>query len=157
MPMTINDMNGNILGVPTNPLNAVVIGGQTGIQQEPIGITNVPKAAYQTMKTFTGTITTSTTLTVAATLYTVTAGKTFYISDVSFCNNAVYPSQVSVNASAALNTAPVIIGHSLNTSPFSMANIGTEPSVAGGTPVTAQATLTSTSTTVTYFIAGYEQ
>jgi len=123
----------------------------------PVPMTMAPKSPAQTMKTFTGTITTSTSVTVSATLYTVTAGKTFYLTDVIFCNNSANPSQVSVNASASLNTAPIIIGHAINTEAFDAINIGTEPSVAGGTPVTAQAGATTVATLTTYFIAGYEQ
>jgi hypothetical protein len=157
MSITISDLNGNTMGISTNPESNNVMNGQTSISALPIAMTMVPKAPYQTMKNFTGTITTSTSVTVAATLYTVTTGKTFYLTDVAFCNNSANVSQVSVNASASLNTAPVIIGHSLNTSPFELTNIGTEPSIAGGTAITAQTGVTTTATTVTYFVAGYEQ
>lgn len=131
--------------------------GSCNSSTNPVFIIQAPSGAGQVRKTFTGTIATSTTVTVAATLYTVTAGKTFYLTDVSFCNNSANSSLVSVNASASLNTAYIMEGHSQSTSPYVMTNIGTEPSVAGGTPITAQAALTTVATTVSYFIAGYEQ
>jgi hypothetical protein len=135
----------------------IEVNGDTASIVNPVPFIIVPKAPNQTMKTFTGIITTSTTATTSATLYTVTAGKTFYLTDVAFCNNSANPSQVSVNASASLNTAPIIIGHAISTAPFELTNIGTEPSVAAGTPITAQAGLTTVATVCTYFVAGYEQ
>jgi len=133
------------------------INGADASITNPIPYTVCPKAPNQTMKTFCGTITTSTTLTVAATLYTVTAGKTFYLTDIAFTNNSTNASLVSVNASASLNTNPIINGHAINTSPFEMTNIGTEPSVGSAVPVTAQAGMTAVITTIGYFVAGYEQ
>jgi hypothetical protein len=157
MPMTINDQNGNILGSNTNPLNTVTLGGQTVVTQTPILVSTAPKAPFQTMKTFTGTITTQTGATTIANLYTVSTGKTFYLTDVIMCNNSANVSQVSINASVTPGASPVMIGHTLNTSPLSALNIGTEPSIAAGNPVVVQAGQTSVATSVTYFVAGYEQ
>ena len=142
MPMTINDQNGNILGVPINP----------------IAVTQAPKATAQTMKNFTGTSNTSTTGTTVVNLgYTVTAGKTFYLTDVIICNNSANPSQVSVNGSLTAGASPIIIGHAINTEAFDAVNIGTEPSVAGGNPLSVQLGQTTVATACTYFVAGYEQ
>lgn len=137
--------------------NESITAGQSVVTTNPVAVTQAPKASYQTMKNFTGVLTTSTTLTQVVPLYTVTAGKTFYLTDVAFCNNAAFPSQVSVNASSTINASPIIIGHAINTAPFALTNIGTEPSVASASPVTAQIGATTTATSVTYFVAGYEQ
>ena len=139
--------------VPQN----MVAHGSANVADNPVAITQAPKANYQTMKTFTGVLTTSTTVTTVQNLYTVTAGKTFYITDVAFCNNSANPSQVSVNASATVGASPVIIGHAINTAPFELTNIGTEPSIAGGSPLVCQFGQTSVATAVTYFVSGYEQ
>lgn len=103
--------------------------------------------------------TTSTINTTVQNLYTVTSGKTFYLTDIVVCNNNNQPVQVSVNASQTPGTSPIIIGHTINTAPFNAVNIGTEPSVAGGTPITFQVSSVSSSPTptVTFFISGYEQ
>jgi hypothetical protein len=136
---------------------SLLVAGASLSVTNPTPVTLAPKAPNQTMKTFTGTITTSTSITTAIALYTVTTGKTFYLTDVIFCNNSINSSLVSVNASASLNAAPMIVGHAINTEAFDAINIGTEPSAAGGTPVTAQAGATTVATLCTYFVAGYEQ
>ena len=154
MSELIYDQYGNPLFSQTNP---AYMQGQSQVTQNPMLVTQAPKSPFQTMKTFTGTLATSTTVSTSATLYTVTAGKTFYITDVIVCNNTANAAQTSVNASGTLGASPVLIGHSLNTAPFDCTNIGTEPSVSGGTPVTFQSLTTAAITTLTYFIAGYEQ
>lgn len=154
MSELIYDPNGNPLFVQNNP---AYMQGQSQVTQNPVLVTQAPKSPFQTMKTFTGTLATQTGASVSATLYTVSSGKTFYITDVIICNNTANAAQVSVNASATLGASPVIIGHSLNTSPFDATNIGTEPSVSAGTPVTVQSLATTAITTLTFFIAGYEQ
>lgn len=154
MSELVYDANGNPLFVPNNP---AYMQGQSQVGQNPVLVTQAPKSPFQTMKTFTGTLATQTGASVLATLYTVSSGKTFYITDVVVCNNTANAAQISVNASGSLGVAPVMIGHALNTSPFDAINIGTEPSVAAGTPVTFQSLATSAITTLTYFIAGYEQ
>lgn len=94
-------------------------------------------------------------------LYTVTSGKTFYLTDFVVCNNTgTSQIQASINASQTAGASPVFIGHALNTAPLTSLNIGTEPSVAASTPITFQVIATGnagTSTTVTYFVSGYEQ
>lgn len=135
-----------------------VFGGQSAVTQAPVLVTQAPKAPFQTMKTFTGTLTTSTSAAVVSpTLYTVTTGKTFYLTDVIICNNTANAAQVSINGSITAGANPVLIAHALNTAPLDAINIGTEPSVAAGTPVTVQALQTLAITTLTYFVAGYEQ
>lgn len=157
MSEVLYDQYGNALFTNNNPGAVTVQGGHTAASQAPIAVTQAPKGPYQTLKTFTGTMNTSTTSTTVQSLYTVTPGKTFYVTDIIVCNNAGYPAQVSLNASTTPDASPIIIGHSLNTSPFDATNIGTEPRVAGGTPLTFQSLATSTATVLTYFIAGYEQ
>lgn len=154
MSEEIYDPYGNALFTQTNPAS---VQGQSQVSQAPVLVSQAPKAPFQTMKTFTGTVTTSTSSAVVTTLYTVSSGKTFYLTDFVVCNNASYPAQVSVNGSATAGASPAFIGHSLNTAPLDALNIGTEPSVGSGNPVTFQTTATSTATTLTYFVAGYEQ
>ncbi len=125
--------------------------------QNALPVTMAPKSINQTLKTFTGVVTTSTSTTQVTTLYTVTVGKIFYLTDVCICNNTANPCQASINASSTAGTSPILIGHSLNTAPLEVTNIGTEPSVAGGSPLTVQMGATTAVTAITYFIAGYEQ
>ena len=154
MSELIYDPTGNPLFVQNNP---AYMQGQSAVTQNPILVTQAPKSPFQTMKTFTGTLTTATGTATSATLYTVSSGKTFYITDVIVCNNTANAAQVSVNASATLGASPVMIGHALNTAPFDAVNIGTEPSVSSGTPVTFQSLATTAATVLTYFVSGYEQ
>jgi hypothetical protein len=123
----------------------------------PIPVTPAPKGVNQTIKTFTGSVTTQTGATTVTTLYTVTTGKTFYITDFVSCNNSTNPSTVSLNSSIAPGASPIIIGHSQSTAPFNAIDIASEPFVAGGLPLVFQAGQTSAATSVTYFVAGYEQ
>lgn len=101
--------------------------------------------------------TTSTINTTVVNLYTVTSGKTFYLTDFVVCNNSSNPAQVSINASTSPGASPIFIGHALSTAPLDALNIGTEPSAAGGSTLTFQCSPTTSSTVVTYFISGYEQ
>lgn len=101
--------------------------------------------------------TVSTLNTIVQNLYTVTSGKTFYLTDFVACNNTNAQVQVSINASQTAGASPVFIGHALNTAPLNALNIGSEPSVAGGTTVTFQVLPQSGNTIVTYFVSGYEQ
>lgn len=140
----------------SNPIPVMTI-GQNSNTLNPVSVTQAPKASYQTLKSWTGTISTSTTSTTVVTLYTVTSGKTFYLTDFVCCNNNASPAQVSVNASTTPGSSPVFIGHTINTAPLEALNIGSEPSVTGGSTLTFQCGPTGSSTTVTYFIAGYEQ
>lgn len=136
----------------------VIVRGTSAVTDNPVAVTQAPKSSFQTMKTFTGTVNTSSTTTTVQTLYTVTAGKTFYLTDFVVCNNTSNFVQVSINASATAGASPIFIGHAISTAPLDALNIGTEPSVAGGTPVTFQVTPGSASATITtFFISGYEQ
>jgi hypothetical protein len=131
--------------------------GTTTVVDPPVSITQAPKAPYQTIKTFTGTLTTSTTVVVVQNLYVVTTGKTFYLTDFYGGNSSSNNCLVSVNASATPAANPVATGHAINTSPLSMINIGSEPPVAGGASLTFQVGATTVATTISYTIYGYEQ
>ena len=156
--ITQNDIFNLVYDSVLKALQVELFGGQTSVTQAPVLVSQAPKASFQTMKTFTGTLTTSATLpVVSGTLYTVTAGKTFYLTDLIICNNTVNAAQVSINASITAGASPILIAHSLNTAPLEALNIGTEPSIAATLPVTIQSLATGTITTLTYFVAGYEQ
>jgi hypothetical protein len=136
------------LGSNMSPCNAT----------SPMPMTQAPKAPNQTLKSFTGTITTSTSVTTVQTLsYTVTTGKTFYLTDFISCNNSTNPSVVSVNTSLTASTGNVLIGHSQQTSPINAINIGSEPACPSGSQMSVQAGATAAATQITYFLAGYEQ
>ena len=135
-----------------------MIGGAGVSVANPVPVTQAPKSPNQTMKTFTGVSATTTSATTVVNLnYTVSAGKTFYLTDVIICNNSVNASQVSINGSLTIAASPTLIGHSINTSPLEALNIGTEPSVAAGSALSVQLGQTTAITSCTYFISGYEQ
>lgn len=161
LSMTINDANGNVLGLITNPLAIEIIdpiGLVQGSISNPILVTQAPKSPLQTMKTFTGVQATQAAATTIVNLgYTVSPGKTFYLTDVVICNNSSNASQVSVNASLTSGASPMLIGHSINTSPLEAMNIGTEPSAVAGSQLSVQLGQSGTITSCTYFVAGYEQ
>jgi len=135
----------------------ILTGGSKNSITNPMLVTQAPTGVGQVRKTFAGVVATTTSAMVPTTLYTVSAGKTFYLTDVVITNNSANASAASINSSVVANTGIIAVGHSINTSPFSMVNIGSEPSIAAGLPVVLQLGITSVITSCAYTVYGYEQ
>ena len=111
-------------------------------------------AAGQTLKSYTGTQVLSTTLATTITLETVTAGKTFYITDIMITSNtgSFFPVTINANATGIFNS--FCKG---DTGPISNVGIETQPSAGSGTVVNLVLGLAATATTAAYVVNGYEQ
>ncbi|MCB2297787.1 hypothetical protein [Clostridium tagluense] len=135
----------------------LLTGGAKNSKENPMMVEQVSSKSGRVNKTFAGIVLTSTSAMVPTTLYTVSAGKTFYITDVVVTNNSTNASEASINNSIVAGTGTIAIGHSTNISPFSMVNIGSEPSIAAGLPVVLQLGISTVATSCAYTIYGYEQ
>jgi len=108
-------------------------------------------AAGQSLKTYVGTQSVAAAITL--TLETVTAGKTFYITDIYVGSNTATVFQVTVSAGPTAIFQGFCKG---DTGPISLMGIETQPSASTGTVVTVAFTLAA-STTAAFMISGYEQ
>ena len=135
-----------------------IVGGLGVSITNPMPITQAPKAPNQLLKTFTGVSPTqAAATTVVDTGYTVPAGKTFYLTDVVITNNSANATATTVNSGITAGAGALCTGHSINTAPFSMINIGSEPSVTAGNKVSIQFGASGTITSCAYTVYGYEQ
>lgn len=112
-------------------------------------------APDQTLKQFSssGGVSINTGATVA--LYTVTAGKTFFITDIMITGNAATAGQVLCQ----IKQASTVIWEGYmktDTQPLEIPGIETQPSAPGGSAVSLVIG-TLTGGTAAYFIAGFEQ
>jgi hypothetical protein len=109
-------------------------------------------ASYgQTLKSYVGTQSVATGATI--TLETVTAGKTFYITDIYIGSNTGTVFSVAINAASV----PIFNGYCKgDTGPIVLPGMETQPSAPAASVV--QLVLgTAAATTATYMINGYEQ
>ncbi len=105
----------------------------------------------QSLKTYVGTQ--SLAAATPITLETVTAGKTFYVTDIYVGANSATPFAVTINAGATAIFQGFCKG---DTGPVALMGIETQP--AAGTGAVVQLVLgTAAATTAAYMIAGYEQ
>lgn len=113
---------------------------------------NAGGAAYgQTLKSYTGTQNVATGATI--TLETVTAGKTFFITDIYVGSNTATQFSVTINSGATAVFNGFCKG---DTGPINLMGIETQPSATSGSVV--QLVLgTAAATTAAYMINGYEQ
>lgn len=112
-------------------------------------------APDQTLKQFSssGGVSINTGATVA--LYTVTAGKTFYATDIVITGNAGTATQFLVQLKQG--TTVIFEGYcKTDTEPLDLPGIETQPQAPGGAALTLVFG-TGTSTTAAYFIGGFEQ
>lgn len=135
----------------------LLTGGVRNSKDNPIMVTQVPSKLEREIKTFAGIVSTLVSDMVPTTLYTVPKGKTFYLTDVVVTNNSANAFTASINNSIVAGTGIIAIGHSSNTSPFAMVNIGSEPSITSGLPVVLQLGISTVATSCAYTICGYEQ
>ncbi|GAC1375201.1 MAG: hypothetical protein NVSMB4_03200 [Acidimicrobiales bacterium] len=110
--------------------------------------------AGQTLKSYTGTQALSTTASTTITLETVTAGKTFFITDIMVTSNTGSVFTVTINAGSTAIYNSFCKG---DTGPISNVGIETQPSAGSGTVVNLVLGLAATATTCAYVVNGYEQ
>jgi hypothetical protein len=88
-----------------------------------------------------------------AALYTVTAGKTFYVTDIQITANTATQFEAKLQAAGTTQWNSNVKG---DTAPIDLPGIETQPQFAGGQAVTLVFPATS-ATNAWYYIAGYEQ
>lgn len=113
-------------------------------------------AIGQTLQQFTGNPTLSTTVTTTVSLFTVPAGKTFYITDVYIGSNVGFVFLAQIQAAGT----PIFFSYCKgDTGPVEMPGIETQPQAASGTAVqlVMSAVTGATSPVGAYYIAGFLQ
>jgi endonuclease YncB( thermonuclease family) len=116
-------------------------------------ITAGPPSAGQTARKYTGKVATVTTGTTPVALFTVTAAKTFYVTDVYLATDQTTPMDVQLQAAAA---AILNCGVS-TTQPVNLTGIDTQPTASAGQAVQLLLPQTTAVQNLWYYIAGYEQ
>ena len=111
-------------------------------------------APNQTQKNYSGLATTSTGSITTITLETVTAGKTYFITDV--CLTTDSPSTSSIDARLQAAGADIFRNGLHSLAPIDMAGIETQPTAAGGQVVTLVLPITPSAQKVWYNIYGVE-
>ena len=111
-------------------------------------------APGQTLKTFVGKIALSATVPTTVTLETVTAGKTFYLTDVYLSHDsaAVIDTRVQANG-VDIMRAPI----KGDTAPLQMTGIESQPSAASGQLVTILYPITAGPPNAFFNVYGFEQ
>jgi hypothetical protein len=111
--------------------------------------TGGPPAPGQTVKQFVGSVSVASGATVN--LYTVTAGKTFYITDIIATSSGSTAFDIQVQAAGVA----IFQAHVFNTAPVDACGMDTQPQAAGGQLVRIVAG-TASGTTLDYNVYGYE-
>jgi hypothetical protein len=119
-----------------------------------VRVTSGPPAAGQTIRKYNGKQATSTSAATPVALYTVTAGKTFYITDIFLSTDqAGTPLDVAIQAAGG----NIFNAGVSTTSQVQLAGIDSQPSAAASQAVTLLLPITTAVQNVWYFIAGFEQ
>lgn len=146
--VVVVDPNGNLPGDAT-----YVGGGGTSVQKVSAG----GAAQGQSLKQFTGKIALLNPGPTLQALYTVTAGKTFYVTDlfVSHDSNAVVELHLQTSGGVDGFRAPV----KGDTAPLQMPGIETQPQFAAGQAVQLrwETTVPAATPNAYFFVAGFEQ
>lgn len=113
-------------------------------------------AIGQTLQQFTGNPALSTSAATTVALFTVPAGKTFYITDVGVWGNAATATQFLVQIQAA--GSPILFAYcKTDTSPVEFQGIETQPQASAGQAVQLVLGIVASATTAAYYIAGFVQ
>lgn len=131
--------------VSVAPMN---VEGAFAVQRQTAG----SAAPNQTIKTFSSSGGVSINTGGTTTVYTVTAGKTFYITDIFIATDNATPALTQVKAGATV----VAESYLSTTQAINMLAIESQPAVAGGVAITITWP-TATGKNGSYFIAGFEQ
>lgn len=111
-------------------------------------------AAGQTLKAFTGKVSLSTTVTTATPLENVTAGKTFYVTDLYLSIDTNTPSDVRLQAAGSDIFRCVVKG---DTAPIQMPGIETQPNASSGQAVQILWPVMPAASNGYFYVAGFEQ
>ena len=126
------------------------LGGKNPVERVNAGYVGVG----QTSKVYTGTQALSTTLTTTITLETVTAGKIFFITDISVTSNSAAVFLVQITAGGV----PIFSAYAKgDTGPISLPGIETQPQATAGQIVNLVISSVASATTAAYVISGVEQ
>ena len=128
-----------------------VVGNTT--TASPIRTTPGPVANGQTARTFNGRVVTSTTATTPVALGTVTAGKTYYISDIFIQTDNATPLDVALQAAGG----NIFVAGPAAGAGVQLTGIATEPKATTAQAVTLLLPITTAAQTVWYMVSGYEQ
>jgi hypothetical protein len=111
-------------------------------------------APGQTAKTFVGQQATSTTVTTTVNLYTVTAGKTYIITDIALFSDTTAVIDCQIQAAGTT----IFRGFTRDIAPLQMPGIETQPNATAGQAVTLLLPITGSGIVhVNFFISGVEQ
>lgn len=116
-------------------------------------ITAGPPSSGQTVRKYNGKQATVTTGTTPVALFTVTAAKTFYVTDIYLATDLTTPLDIQLQAAGA---AIMNFGVS-TTQPVNLTGIDTQPTAAASQAVQLLLPLTAAVQNVWYYVAGYEQ
>lgn len=110
-------------------------------------------AQGQTLKTFTGRTTLSASVTTTQALYTVTAGKVFYVTDVYFASTQAAELDIQIQAAGAT----IFRCSCFATSPVEYPGIESQPSATSAQAVTILFPIAAGPPSVNWFVSGFEQ
>lgn len=140
---------GQVLDVANGALKVeAVTGGNTNVQR----VTGGGPAVGQTIKSVAGNLVT-TSASAAQTIDTVTAGKTFYITDLSFSQNTATPLDVQIQVAGVV----VWEGYISSTNSVSLTGIDSFPAGAATQLVRIFVVNGVAASALDYFVAGFEQ
>ena len=111
-------------------------------------------APGQTLKTFVAKVALSATVPTTVTLETVTAGKTFYLTDVYLSHDSAQVIDTRIQANGVDILRAPIKG---DTAPLQMTGIESQPSVASGQLLTVLYPITATPPNAYLNVCGFEQ
>lgn len=131
------------------PVEIVGLTSNTSVQRVSAGF----MAPGQTAKQYTGKNATSTTLATTITLETVTAGKTYYMTDISIFTDSTTSIDGSINAGGT----PIYRFGTSTTAPLQMAGMETQPYGSSGQTVVLVLPPTTSVQNVWFNVAGFEQ
>lgn len=126
------------------------LGGKNPVERVNAGYVGVG----QTSKVYTGTQVLSTTASTTITLETVTAGKIFFITDISITSNSASVFLVQITAGGVPILNAYVKG---DTGPLELAGIETQPQATAGQVVNLVISSVGAATTIAYMISGVEQ
>ena len=114
-------------------------------------------AAGQTAKQYVGKQATSTTVATTVTLETVTAGKSYYITDILISSDAASGAATTVDTRLQAAGVDIFRGGVHNLAPLTTAGVETQPFATAGQSVTLLLPITNPIVNVWFNIYGFEQ
>ena len=124
------------------------VGGNTDVQRVTAGFA----AVGQTIKQASGNLSVNA-VSATAPINTVTAGKTYYITDMSFTTDSATAIDVQVQAAGVV----IFEAHVTNTSPCLAIGFETQPFATTAQAVRIFVSNNSTGKSLNYYVSGFEQ